>query len=68
MQAPKLHAGEIDISADLAARLIAGQFPRRAGLLVRPVRSAGTGACCTGSGTTWRSGCPAGPGIDWTRS
>jgi aminoglycoside phosphotransferase (APT) family kinase protein len=42
MQAPKLHAGEIDISAGLAAALIAGQFPRWAGLAVRPVTSAGT--------------------------
>ena len=42
MQAPKLHAGEIDISADLAARLVAGQFPQWAGLPVRAVTSAGT--------------------------
>jgi aminoglycoside phosphotransferase (APT) family kinase protein len=42
MQAPKLHAGEIDISTDLAARLIAEQFPQWAGLPIRPVRSAGT--------------------------
>jgi aminoglycoside phosphotransferase (APT) family kinase protein len=42
MQAPKLHAGEIDISAGLAARLIAGQFPHWARLPVRPVSSAGT--------------------------
>lgn len=42
MQAPKLHAGEIDISAGLAARLIAEQFPQWAGLPVRPVTSAGT--------------------------
>jgi aminoglycoside phosphotransferase (APT) family kinase protein len=42
MQAPKLHAGEIDISAGLAARLIAEQFPQWAGLPVRPVSSAGT--------------------------
>jgi aminoglycoside phosphotransferase (APT) family kinase protein len=42
VQAPKLHAGEIDISAGLAARLIAGQFPQWAGLPVRPVSSAGT--------------------------
>jgi aminoglycoside phosphotransferase (APT) family kinase protein len=37
-----LHAGEIDISADLAARLIAVQFPHWAGLPIRPVSSAGT--------------------------
>jgi aminoglycoside phosphotransferase (APT) family kinase protein len=37
-----LHAGEIDISSGLAARLIAEQFPRWAGLPVRPVPSAGT--------------------------
>ena len=42
MQAPKLHAGEIDISTGLAARLIAEQFPQWAGLPIRPVRSAGT--------------------------
>ncbi len=42
MHAPKLHAGEIDISAGLAARLIAEQFPHWAGLPVRPVSSAGT--------------------------
>jgi aminoglycoside phosphotransferase (APT) family kinase protein len=39
---PKLHAGEIDISADLAAGLIAEQFPQWAGLPLRPVTSAGT--------------------------
>jgi hypothetical protein len=37
MQAPKLHAGEIDISTGLAARLIAEQFPHWAGLPVSPV-------------------------------
>jgi aminoglycoside phosphotransferase (APT) family kinase protein len=42
MQALKLHDGEIDISAQLAGRLIAGQFPHWAGLPVRPVSSAGT--------------------------
>ena len=42
MQAPKLHAGEIDISAGLAAGLIAEQFPPWAGLPIRPVTSAGT--------------------------
>jgi aminoglycoside phosphotransferase (APT) family kinase protein len=42
MQAPKLHAGEIDISTGLAARLIAEQFPHWAGLPLRPVSSAGT--------------------------
>ncbi len=42
MQAPKLHAGEIDISAGLAARLIADQFPHWAGLPVFAVSSAGT--------------------------
>jgi aminoglycoside phosphotransferase (APT) family kinase protein len=42
MQAPKLHAGEIDISTGLAARLIAEQFPQWAGLPIRPVTSAGT--------------------------
>lgn len=42
MQAPKLHAGEIDISTDLAARLIAEQLPQWAGLPIRPVTSTGT--------------------------
>jgi aminoglycoside phosphotransferase (APT) family kinase protein len=42
MQELKLHAGEIDISTGLAARLIAGQFPQWAGLPIRPVTSAGT--------------------------
>lgn len=42
MQARRLHAGEIDISTGLAARLIAGQFPQWAGLPIRPVTSAGT--------------------------
>jgi aminoglycoside phosphotransferase (APT) family kinase protein len=42
MQAPKLHAGEIDISAALAARLIAGQCPQWTGLPIRAVTSAGT--------------------------
>ncbi len=42
MQAPKLHAGEIDITAGLAARLIADQFPQWAGLPVHPVTSQGT--------------------------
>jgi aminoglycoside phosphotransferase (APT) family kinase protein len=42
MPALKLHAGEIDISTGLAARLIAEKFPHWAGLPVRPVSSAGT--------------------------
>ena len=42
MQAPKLHAGEIDISTGLAAALIAQQFPQWAGLPVCPVNSSGT--------------------------
>jgi aminoglycoside phosphotransferase (APT) family kinase protein len=42
LQAPKLHAGEIDISTDLAIKLIAGQFPQWARLRVRPVISVGT--------------------------
>jgi aminoglycoside phosphotransferase (APT) family kinase protein len=41
MQAPKLHAGEIDVSTGLAARLIAEQFPLWARLPIRPV-TAGT--------------------------
>jgi aminoglycoside phosphotransferase (APT) family kinase protein len=42
MQAPKLHADEIDISTGLAARLIAEQFPHWASLPLYPVSSAGT--------------------------
>jgi aminoglycoside phosphotransferase (APT) family kinase protein len=42
MRAPKLHAGEIDISTGLAARLIAEQLPQWAGLPIRLVTSAGT--------------------------
>lgn len=42
MHAPKLHSGEIDISAGLAARLIAEQFPDWTRLPIRPVTSAGT--------------------------
>jgi aminoglycoside phosphotransferase (APT) family kinase protein len=42
MQAPKLHADEIDISTGLAARLIAEQFPRWERLPLQPVSSAGT--------------------------
>lgn len=42
MLAPKLHSGEIDISAGLAGRLIAEQFPEWARLPIRPVTSAGT--------------------------
>ncbi|HMD92280.1 MAG TPA: hypothetical protein VKG80_06520 [Trebonia sp.] len=39
---PKMHSGEADIRAGLVERLVAAQFPRYAGLVVRPVRSAGT--------------------------
>jgi aminoglycoside phosphotransferase (APT) family kinase protein len=42
MQAPKLHAGEIDISTALAARLIAEQFPHWARLPIRSVTASGT--------------------------
>jgi aminoglycoside phosphotransferase (APT) family kinase protein len=41
MQA-KMHADELDITAGLAARLIAEQFPQWASLPLRPVASAGT--------------------------
>lgn len=37
-----MHADEIDISVDTVARLIAGQFPRWAGLPLRRVPSTGT--------------------------
>jgi aminoglycoside phosphotransferase (APT) family kinase protein len=42
MTAQKFQAGEIDISAGLAARLIAEQFPHWAGLRIRPVTVQGT--------------------------
>lgn len=42
MYTRKFQGVEIDISADLAARLIAEQFPRWAGLPVRPVGTQGT--------------------------
>src|SRR5271154_1584759 len=42
MQAQKFHSGEIDISADLAGTLIADQFPRWAGMPIRPVTKSGT--------------------------
>jgi aminoglycoside phosphotransferase (APT) family kinase protein len=42
MTAQKFQAGELDISAGLAARLIAGQFPQWAGLSIRPVTVQGT--------------------------
>jgi aminoglycoside phosphotransferase (APT) family kinase protein len=38
----KMHDGEIDIDADLVARLVAAQFPGLDGLTVRPVQSTGT--------------------------
>jgi aminoglycoside phosphotransferase (APT) family kinase protein len=38
----KYQAAEFDISADLAARLVAGQFPQWAGMPVRPVKAQGT--------------------------
>ena len=38
----KFQAVEIDISADLAARLIAEQFPQWENLPVRPIGSQGT--------------------------
>ena len=38
----KMHEGELDIDVHLVRRLIAAQFPRLAGLPIRPVRSTGT--------------------------
>jgi aminoglycoside phosphotransferase (APT) family kinase protein len=38
----KMHADEIDITPGLVTRLVAEQFPKWAGLPVRPVASAGT--------------------------
>ncbi|MEE6258530.1 aminoglycoside phosphotransferase family protein [Plantactinospora sonchi] len=37
-----MHADEIDVSPELVARLVAGQFPQWAGLPLRPVPTAGT--------------------------
>jgi aminoglycoside phosphotransferase (APT) family kinase protein len=42
MRAPKLHAGELDVSPELARRLIAEQFPHWADLPVHAAASAGT--------------------------
>jgi aminoglycoside phosphotransferase (APT) family kinase protein len=42
MQVPKMHADELDITADLVCRLIAEQFPQWVGLPLRTVASAGT--------------------------
>jgi aminoglycoside phosphotransferase (APT) family kinase protein len=44
MNTPKYQPGEVDISAALAARLIAEQFPHWAGLPIRPVTAQGTWA------------------------
>ena len=33
----KMHDGELNIGADLAAELVAGQFPELAGLPISPV-------------------------------
>ncbi|MGN9839891.1 aminoglycoside phosphotransferase family protein [Nonomuraea sp. H19] len=37
-----MHADEIDVTADMVARLIAAQFPQWSGLPIRPVSSTGT--------------------------
>jgi len=42
MCAGKMHADEADIDVSLVGRLLAGQFPRWAGLSIAPVHSAGT--------------------------
>ncbi|MDW5322661.1 aminoglycoside phosphotransferase family protein [Plantactinospora sp. KLBMP9567] len=42
MPVPKMHEDEIDISAELVARLVAGQFPEWADQPVRPVAGSGT--------------------------
>jgi aminoglycoside phosphotransferase (APT) family kinase protein len=62
MQAPKLHAGEIDISAGLAATLIAEQFPQWAGLPVCPVNSSGTECVLYRLGDALVIRLPRGPG------
>ena len=38
----KLHEGEVDVDLELVRRLVAGQFPRFAGLPIRAVASTGT--------------------------
>jgi aminoglycoside phosphotransferase (APT) family kinase protein len=38
----RLHADQVDVDVSVARRLVAEQFPRWAGLPVRPVRSGGT--------------------------
>jgi aminoglycoside phosphotransferase (APT) family kinase protein len=42
MPAVKMHADEVDTDASLVGRLLAAQFPRWAGLPVKPVRPADT--------------------------
>lgn len=42
MNTPKMHPDEIDIDAAQVGKLIATQFPRWAGLALRPVASSGT--------------------------
>lgn len=42
MCAVKMHADEVDLDAPLVSRLVAGQFPRWAGLPVRRLDSSGT--------------------------
>ncbi|MDG4787372.1 aminoglycoside phosphotransferase family protein [Micromonospora sp. WMMD1102] len=42
MSARKMHEDEIDVSAELVTRLVAGQFPEWAELPVRPVTRSGT--------------------------
>ncbi|TDC50973.1 aminoglycoside phosphotransferase family protein [Jiangella ureilytica] len=42
MTTPRMHDGQLEIDVALVRRLLAAQFPRWAGLPLRPVRSAGT--------------------------
>lgn len=67
MQAPKLHAGELDISTGLAAGLIAEQFPQWAALPVRLVTSAGTECVLYRLGDDLVMRLPRRPGetLDW---
>jgi aminoglycoside phosphotransferase (APT) family kinase protein len=42
MSSPKMHAGEVDIDAELVGRLVAAQFPQLTKLPISAVQSTGT--------------------------
>jgi aminoglycoside phosphotransferase (APT) family kinase protein len=54
-----LHSAGIDITVDLVATLIAGQFPQWVGLPIRPVISAGTVNATFRWARTWPCACRA---------